>query len=306
MRVVHGSERFGREVRGVITIGNFDGVHLGHRRLLEVLIETAGQRDAPSCVYTFEPAPQRVLRPESCPPRILPLGEKLRLLGEAGVDIVVIEAFSVELGQNPPQWFAHEILESRLDPVAMVVGYDFRYGNERAGDIDLLRQQLPELPIDAVEALVLEDGTTVSSSRIRESVATGDLHRASELLGRPFHLRGTVIEGEARGRALGFPTANISREGELLPPPGVYAVEARVVDGELRPAVANLGVRPTFEGSRLSIEVHLLDFEGDLYGERMDVLFRERLRGERRFENVGALKRQVEKDIQAARAILTR
>ena len=305
MRIVHGSEGFDSDARPVATIGNFDGVHRGHRRLLDRLLETAEEHGAPSLVYTFEPAPQRVLRPESCPPRILPVGEKLRLLGAAGVDLVVIEAFSPDFGQHPPEWFAHTVLEARLKPLAMVVGYDFRYGNRRAGNIDLLRQQLPDLPVEAVDALVIEDGTTVSSSRIREAVATGDLDRAKTLLGRPFHLRGTVIEGDARGRTLGFPTANLSREGELLPPPGVYAVDVEVVGGERHAGVANLGVRPTFDGRRLSIEVHLLDFTGELYGERLDVHFRASLRPERRFGDVEALKRQIGDDIQAARAILS-
>lgn len=306
MRIVHGSASFESEARPVATIGNFDGLHLGHRRLLDRLLETASAHGAPSLVYTFEPAPQRVLRPDGCPPRILPIGEKLRLLGDAGVDVAVIEAFSRDFGANPPLWFATEVLRSRLDPVAMVVGYDFRYGNQRAGNIDLLRQQLPEMPVEAVEALVLEDGTTVSSSRIREAVAIGDLARAEKLLGRPFHLRGTVIRGESRGRTLGFPTANISREGELLPPPGVYVVEAQVVGDAPRAGVANIGVRPTFEGQRLSIEVHLLDFEGDLYGERLDVHFVDRLRDERRFDGVDALKAQIGEDVDAARAILAR
>ena len=303
MRIVHGSERFQSEARPVATIGNFDGVHRGHRRLLDRLLETAEAHGAPSLVYTFEPAPQRVLRPDACPPRILPVGEKLRLLGEAGVDLVVIEAFSRDFGQNPPEWFAHEVLEARLNPVAMVVGYDFRYGRARAGNLDLLRKQLPDLSVEAVDALVLEDGTTVSSSRIREAVATGDLARAETLLGRPFHLRGTVIEGDARGRRLGFPTANLSREGELLPPPGVYAVDVDVVGGEPHRGVANLGLRPTFEGRRFAIEVHLLDFDADLYGERLDVHFRARLREERRFEGIDALKGQIDRDIEAARAI---
>ena len=299
MRVVHGSEQYTPgEVPSVLTIGNFDGVHLGHRVLLDRLVERASELDAPCLVYTFDPPPRKVLQPDSCPPRVHTLDENLRLLEAVGVDEVVVEAFSLEFGANPPEWFADAIL-GRLEPQAMVVGYDFRYGRGRAGDIETLRAHRPDLPIEAVEARQLPDGTTVSSSRIREAVATGDMRRAAALLGRPFHLAGPVVQGDQRGRLLGFPTANVARVGELIPPPGVYA--ARV--GE-HAAVVNIGVRPTFDGRRLTIEAHLLDFDGDLYGHHLRVGFVERIRGERRFSGPEALKAQIDQDIAAARALL--
>ncbi|MCP4809637.1 MAG: riboflavin biosynthesis protein RibF [Proteobacteria bacterium] len=304
MRVVHGSKTYLAEsadddVRPVATIGNFDGVHLGHRVLLDRLIERAGELEAPALVYTFDPPPRKVLQPETCPPRVHTLAENLRLLEAAGVDIVVVEAFSREFGSHPPEWFASEIL-GRLDPQAMVVGYDFRYGRGRRGNIDTLREHRPGLPVEAVEARELGDGTTVSSSRIREAVASGDMVRAASLLGRPFHLVGVVEQGDQRGRLLGFPTANLTRTSELLPAPGVYAVRT----GDDRPAVVNIGIRPTFDTRRMTIEAHLLDFSGDLYGTELSLHFIARLRGEVRFGGPDALKAQIAQDITAAREIL--
>jgi riboflavin kinase/FMN adenylyltransferase len=312
MRVIKGSEAYrtlstepGWELgRPVVTIGTFDGVHRGHLSLLEVLLERARELDAPSLVYTFEPSPRQVLQPETCPPRILPVSEKLRLLERAGVDVVVVEAFDAELGAQPPAWFAEEILGARLQPLEMVVGYDFRYGQGRQGDAESLRSHLPEVPVLSVQALV-SDGRTVSSSAIREAVAEGRLDEAAELLGRPFHLVGTVVPGDQRGRQLGFPTANLDREGELLPPPGVYAVRCGPVGEERIPAVANLGVRPTFGTRGFAVEVHLLDCDVDLYGQRMLVEFVRALRAEQRFSGADELVARIRQDIAEARAILS-
>ncbi|MCB9764737.1 MAG: bifunctional riboflavin kinase/FAD synthetase [Alphaproteobacteria bacterium] len=303
-QVFNGSARYPADARPVLSIGNFDGVHLGHRALLERLVARAEERGAPPCVYTFDPPPRRVLQPDRCPPRILPLAEKVRLLGEVGVAHVVVERFTLEFSERPASWFAEEILGRRLRPVAMVVGYDFRFGKGREGDARALTALMPWLPVETLDAVQL-GAHIASSSRIREAVAEGRVARAAELLGRPHAVRGEVVHGDARGRTIGFPTANLETHDELLPPPGVYAVRAALLDGRAVDGVANLGVRPTFGGHRFSVEVHLFDFNEDLYGQPMTVGFIERLRGERRFPGVDALVAQIREDAARARTILS-
>ena len=292
----------------VVTIGNFDGVHCGHRHLIDRLLATAADLGAPACVYTFEPPPRVLLAPHLRQPRIMPWTEKLRLLGEAGVQQVVVERFTRAFAQHPPDWFVHQILQRRLRAQALVVGYDFRFGRKRMGDVDFLRREAPELPVDQVQPHSLqgqESEDVISSSRIRRLVAEGDVALAAALLGRPHGLSGTVIEGSQIGRTIGFPTANIASDDELLPAPGVYAVRARIdQDGPWRPGIANLGTRPTFNKSDFLIEVHLLDFQGDLYGREVQVGFVERLRDEQRFDNAEALTVQLRADADAARRLL--
>lgn len=287
----------GGEHRPVATIGNFDGLHLGHQRLVSRLLEQARELDAPSLVYTFDPPPRIVLQPRKAPPRIATLEQKVQGLFDLGVDHVVVEEFTLEFGDQPPEWFADEII-GRLQPRAMVVGYDFRYGKGRAGNAETLRAHRPELPVEAVEALQ-QGPVTVGSSRIREAVAEGRVQDAAAMLGRPYALLGGVVEGDRRGRTMGFPTANIDADNELIPAPGVYAVR---VEG--RPGVANLGVRPTFDGARFVIEVHLFDFDGDLYGQRLQIDFVQRIRPELRFKSTAALVEQIRKDAALARAVL--
>jgi riboflavin kinase/FMN adenylyltransferase len=302
-QVHHGSESVPPELRFVLTIGNFDGVHRGHLRLLKRLVERAHELGHPSCVYTFEPAPHRVLQPDRAPPRILSIERKLELLGAAGVDHVVLEAFDLELGAQSPEWFADTVILERLNPVAMVVGYDFRYGNRRAGNVETLRAHVPQLPIEAVDALD-QGGDIVSSSKIRESVAEGRVADAARMLGRPYRLTGTVVPGDQRGRGLGFPTANLDVDQELLPAFGVYAVTANVEGQPAAPAVANLGLRPTFGASRFAVEVHLLDQDVDLYGQRIQVNFIARIRPEQRFAGAAELVARIGQDVAQARELL--
>ena len=287
----------GGEHRPVATIGNFDGLHLGHQRLVNRLLEQARELDAPSLVYTFDPPPRIVLQPRKAPPRIATLEQKVQGLFDLGVDHVVVEEFTLEFGALPPEWFADEII-GRLQPRAMVVGYDFRYGQGRAGNAETLRAHRPELPVEAVEALQ-QGPVTVGSSRIREAVAEGRVQDASVMLGRPYALVGVVVEGDRRGRTMGFPTANIDADNELIPAPGVYAVRV-----DERPGVANLWVRPTFDGARFVIEVHLFDFDGDLYGQRLQIDFVQRIRPEQRFKSTAELVEQIRKDAALARAAL--
>lgn len=286
----------------VLSIGNFDGVHRGHRHLLAQVVEDARQRGVPAAVYTFDPPPRAVLAPSQRQPRITAWPERVRLLGELGIDHVIIERFSRAFAQHPPEWFADEVLGARIQPTAMIVGYDFRFGRARAGTVDTLRQRLA-VPVRQVEALV-EHGDTLSSSLVRQLLASGEVRRAAELLGRPHVVGGVVVPGDARGRTIGFPTANVETDAELLPAIGVYAVRARIDRGPWRPAVANLGVRPTFGGDGpFLVEVHVLDFSGDIYGREVEVAFVERIRGERRFDGVDALVAQIRQDVQDARRL---
>jgi len=286
----------------VLSIGNFDGVHVGHRWLLDKVVERARVLGVPSCIYTFDPPPRVVLAPSLVRPRIVAWPERVRLLGEAGIDQVVVERFTRAFAQHPPGWFVDEILGRRLRPTAMVVGYDFRFGRARAGDLDLIRKRLPDLPIEQVAAQDV-DGV-VSSSRIRDLVEAGDMRTTRRLLGRPHRIHGTVIPGDKRGRTIGFPTANLESAAELIPPAGVYAVQARIDGGPWKDAVANLGVRPTFDKRRFSIEVHVLDFRGDIYGAQVEVAFIKRLRSEHRFADILELQAQIQRDIEHARAAL--
>ena len=301
--VFAGSSAYPKDGPGpVLSIGNFDGVHVGHRWLLDKVVAKARSLGVPSCIYTFDPPPRVVLAPSLVRPRIVAWPERVRLLGEAGIDHVVVERFTRAFAQHPPAWFVDEILGHRLRPSAMVVGYDFRFGRARAGDIALIRTRLPELPIEQVDAH--EVGGIVSSSRIREVVEAGDMETAQALLGRPHRIHGTVIPGDKRGRTIGFPTANIESAAELVPPAGVYAVRARIDGGRWQDAVANLGVRPTFDKDGFSIEVHLLDFRGDIYGAQVEVAFIARLRAEKRFADILELQAQIQRDVVDARARL--
>ena len=287
----------------VLSVGNYDGLHLGHRHLLAQLVARASALGAPACVYTFDPPPRVVLAPQQHQPRIQSWHDKVHILGELGIDQVIVERFSRAFAQHPPEWFAAEVLGRRIQPQAMVLGYDFRFGRARAGDIHALRRLLPEMPIDQVDALEI-DGGVVSSSAIRRLVASGEVANAARLLGMPHRVRGTVVGGDKRGRTIGFPTANLETDAQLLPGNGVYAVRARVDGGEWLDGVANLGERPTFGGRRFLVEVHLLDFSGDLYGHELEVSFLARIRDEQRFDGPDALVAQIRADVAAARAVL--
>lgn len=301
LKIYQGSESFPADARPVLTIGNFDGVHLGHRQLLGALVSRAKELGRPAAVYTFEPAPRRVLQPKSCPPRILSIARKLELLEELGVEHVILEAFTLELGSQSAAWFADEVIGRRLHPAEMVVGYDFRYGHKRSGDVNTLRAHFPELPVHAVTALTGAEERIVSSSAIREAVAEGQVARAAEFLGRPYRLSGQVIPGDARGRTLGFPTANVVPEQELTPALGVYAVRAGVTGQPKQAAVANLGVRPTFDRQGVVLEVHVLDGSPELYGAQLEVDLVAHIRREQRFADAQALKAQIAQDITTAR-----
>ncbi|MEM6929979.1 MAG: bifunctional riboflavin kinase/FAD synthetase [Myxococcota bacterium] len=304
MRVVHGSETLSQRPMPVVTIGNFDGVHLGHRALIDRTRALAERLSAPAAVLTFDPAPQQVLRPDSAAPRIQSLEQKLEALATTGLDLVVVEPFTHELAGLDAEAFATRILAERIGVRGLALGHDFRFGKSRAGSIETLERCL-DVPIEHQAAIEL-DGVPVSSSRIRRALQEGDVASAATCLGRQHAVRGSVVAGDQRGRTIGFPTANLRQVEGLPPARGVYATRAWL-DGEARPSVANLGVRPTVDGEdaeQVVLEVHLLDFTGDLYGRTITVEFVDFIRGERAFDGLGSLKDQIARDAEAARARL--
>jgi riboflavin kinase/FMN adenylyltransferase len=295
----------------VLTIGNFDGLHVGHRQILATVLERAQAQRGEAVVYTFDPHPRKVLQAERAPAMLTTTEQKLELLAEARIDLVVLEPFTREFATTPAEVFVRDYVHARLAPREVYVGYDFHYGRDRAGSMRLLTELGPRLGF-AVTIIpeVTIAGRDVSSSRIRERLAAGDVEEAAELLGRPFAVRGRVIEGDRRGRTLGFPTVNLAPENEVIPGLGVYAGHVRVLDegpgaGARHAAVTNVGRRPTFkENDPPLAEAHLLDFAGDLYGRRVEVSFEARLREERRFPSVDALREQIARDVEHGRRVL--
>jgi riboflavin kinase/FMN adenylyltransferase len=287
----------------VATIGNFDGVHVGQAALLRRIQERAAEFQTGTLVITFEPHPLKVLQPERAPLRLTTLAQKLTLLEETGIDAVAILSFDFQLAEVSAGSFIDDFLVARLAVAEVHVGSRFSFGRGREGSLEMLIDRGTRSGFEARGiAEVLHASEPVSSTRIRQAVADGDVDEAALMLGRPFSVSGEVAGGESRGSLLGWPTANLEVENELFPHNGVYVTEA-LLEGEAdaRPAVTNVGVRPTFDGVERRIETHLLDFEGDLYGRRLELNFLRYLRGERRFASSEELIAQIEEDAQQAR-----
>ena len=290
----------------VVTVGTFDGVHLGHRAVLEEIRDRASATGRRAVLLTFHPHPLRIVRPEATPPLLTTPVEKKEILAETGLDYAVFLAFSPALSRYSPRRFVEEILVGRLRLDELVIGHDHGFGRGRSGDVTLLREIGTELgfAVDVVEPVLIE-GAAVSSSLIRRAVSEGRLDAARTRLGRPYSARGVVVRGEQRGRDLGFPTANLSIDAteKLLPPSGIYAVRGVLKRGVF-PGALHLGPRPTFQGSPPSIELYLLDFDGEIYGEEVRVDFIRLLRPVRAFGSVASLVRQMERDVAEVRRAL--
>jgi len=312
MELIRGHYNLRPRHRGcVATIGNFDGLHLGHQAILARLADKAREYALPSTVITFEPHPQEYFHPGDRPTRLTSFREKLEVLAGLPIDRVLCLPFNRGLAEMHAASFIDRVLVGGLGIRYLVVGDDFRFGRQRQGDIAMLRAAGERNGFDvlAMEALEQEGGR-ISSTRIREALRRGDLPEAAHLLGRPYRLAGPVVSGDRRGRRLGFPTANVhlqrrafARGAEPHPAPlaGVFAVQVYGIGPDPMPGVANIGTRPTVDGTRCVLEVHVFDFEGNLYGRHLQVEFHVRLREERRFPDVIALARQIAADAEAAR-----
>jgi riboflavin kinase/FMN adenylyltransferase len=289
-----------------VTIGTFDGVHLGHRALIAQTIGEAKQRGLASGVLTWDRHPAATLRPDAVPPMLSSPERKIELLRETGPDLIAVLPFDVPLSQRPPESFVQDVLVKGLGARLVLVGAGWRFGKGRAGTVELLEELGRDLGFEA-RGVDLEEvsGEAASSSRVRKAVTSGDLALAERLLGRPFDLDGVVEHGDSRGAGLGFPTANLAIDPTIAAPPvGVYAGRARVGDSWF-PAATNVGVNPTFGGAPAPrIESYLIGFDGDLYGRTLRVEFWDRLRDEERFESPAALVKQIERDVAATRAIV--
>lgn len=301
MIVVQGSSAFSFRQGVSLTVGNFDGVHLGHRELLKRTVDRANREGTVSVALTFSPHPVRVFSPGSRFYEITTGEEKAALIAAAGVDALVVESFDEGVGRMSPEEFGREILSRRLSARWVTVGYDFTFGKDRTGSPSVLRRIGQESGFEVcVVPPVLRGGLIVSSTRIRDLLLAGRVREAEELLGRPFVLSGPVVTGAGRGKKLGFPTANVRFSQELVPLPGVYVVEAEI-DGVPHRSVANVGFSPTFGENSLGLEVYVIDFQRDLYGKQVAVHFRDRIRDERKFPAVSDLVRQIEADVRFAR-----
>ncbi len=291
--------------RTVVTIGNFDGVHLGHRAILTRVCQRARELGGQAVAVTFNPHPVKVLRPEVNLPMLTTQDQKLRLLADAGLDAVVVLPFTTEFAGLAARDFVQQYFGERLHAREVVVGHDYCFGRGREGNIDLLKAmgEVHGFTVQVVWAVEV-DGAVVSSSLIRALLRLGKVTAAARLLGRPYGVTGRVVQGKGRGaKLLGVPTANLLTPNELLPSCGIYAVWVRRGAATL-PGVANIGTCPTFDNSELSLEVHLMEFSGDLYGEDLEVQFVTRLREEQRFPSLEALAAQIHADIAAARLAL--
>lgn len=304
MQILRHVRRIGRRFRSpVVTLGAFDGVHRGHQAIFTRVSELARARGADAVVLTFEPHPAFVLSPAHAPLQLTDWRARVERMAACGIDAVVVERFTQAFSEVTAEAFVNDLLVEALGVSAIVVGHRVSFGHRRGGNAESLRRLGAQhgFSVDVVGP-VRAAGAEVSSSAIRAAIAAGEISHAAALLGHDPIVAGRVVRGDQRGFQLGFPTANLRVDRWALPPDGVYAVTA-VVEGDELPAVANLGLRPTFGGRARALEVHLLDWSGDLYGRRVEARFKCRLRGEMRFDGPAALIEQIGRDVRAARAV---
>ena len=306
MKIIRDIDNIPEDLTGsVITIGNFDGIHLGHREIFRKLVREARERNKKSVVITFDPHPQKIIHPERRPFFLLtPLNEKLRLIESCDVDAVILITFSIEFARITAEEFVENILWKKLRLSKLLVGYDYAFGKGKGGNAEFLKAYGKKLGFQVEEIGAVKTGGMISSSTgTRLAILDGNVKLASEMLGRPYGVSGTVVKGYRRGTDIGYPTANIKSE-KVIPATGVYAIIAEL-EGIRHSGVINIGYNPTFGNEEISAEVHLLDFEGDIYGRGITILFIDRLRDEIKFKGPEELARQIKRDIEIAREILS-
>ena len=289
----------------VVTFGVFDGIHIGHQDVLETVRERADVDNLVSVLFGFYPHPLAFLAPEMCPPVLMCLPKRVEILEQIGIDIAIFVNFNERIASLSPDTFVNTVLLDVCRAKHVVVGYACQFGKDREGNAQILEAmgQRSQFGVTVVPATQL-NGLPVHSTRIREAIARGDLGLASQLLGRTYSLSGTIVRGDGRGTQLGFPTANIETGEQLCPPNGVYAIRAKLADRWLD-GVLNIGIRPTFNGTKFQVESHLFDFDEMIYGERIEVFIIEKIRSERKFSNMNALVKQINRDITVADEILS-
>ncbi len=288
----------------VLTIGKFDGVHLGHQAVLSQVTEQAKRLGLPSTVMVFEPQPEELFNPQNAPARLSRLRDKYTALAELGVDRLLCMKFSRDFAALSAEFFVEQLLVNKLGVRFLVVGDDFHFGKGRVGDFDMLVRAGKQFGFDVVNtrSFRMED-CRISSSSIRQALADNEFERAEAMLGRPFAITGKVVHGDKKGRTIGFPTANLLLKRCQTPVHGVFAVEAEV-DGKRYPGVANIGTRPTVRGQRSQLEVHLFNYSGNLYGKFLSVAIKAKLRNEQKFDSFELLHQQIQKDAQQARVLM--
>lgn len=296
----------GRNTRSIVTIGNFDGVHCGHQRIFQSVVERARRENCAAAALTFWPHPSRVLRPESAPPLIETLNQRIERMKALALDAVFVLHFDAAVASMTPQAFVERILSGTLRAKAVLVGESFRFGHRQAGDTRLLTELgcALDFEVETVPYLTIRN-TVVSSTAVRTAVSAGQMAQAARLLGRAFALAGAVRTGTGTGRRFVFPTLNLAAEQELLPARGVYATEA-IVHRSCYRAATNVGMRPTFDGTRLSIESHLFDFSKEITSGPLEVRFWHRLRDEQKFSGPDALREQIQRDLAVTRSFFAR
>ncbi|OFV91107.1 MAG: riboflavin biosynthesis protein RibF [Acidobacteria bacterium RIFCSPLOWO2_12_FULL_65_11] len=309
MEIIHFPDdpRPARWVQPVLALGNFDGVHRGHRKILDRVRRVASEHGASSVVMTFDPHPSRIVRPDKAPPLLMTTAQKLEALAAAGLPRAAIVRFTLELSRWDPEMFVRTVLVDWLRVAEVWVGANFLFGHDRTGNFSLLRTLGGRYGFRAEKIdPVRYKEFVVSSTRIRRLVGEGRVDESAALLGHQYYVDGTVVHGDRRGRGIGFPTANLCTENELVPPRGVYATTT-TIDDVVYPSITNIGVRPTVDASgRTSIETHIFGLDRDLYGTSLHLGFVQRLRDERSFDSVDLLRAQITADCEQARALFGR
>ncbi len=301
MKIFHGTDNAGIARGTVLTLGVFDGLHLGHQRIMQTVVESAESIDAVPTVITFDPHPRAVLHPENAPPLLQTLDQRLANFEVLGIKQTIVIRFDKEFADTDAETFLSDIVHERLQAREVFLGKGFFFGKNRGGNIALLKEMSKRLGFFADEVSEVRlRGQRISSSKIRQLLADGKVNLARRMLGRPYGVEGQIIHGLQRGRTIGFPTANLHPHNRVIPKFGVYAT-ATLIEGKWRRSITNVGIRPTFDdASNPSIESYIFDFDGDLYGDVLRVRFLHRIRDERKFSGIDELRAQIEKDTRRA------